>query len=157
MFNEDRLFNTEEKALLSEPKGEISFSEKELEILTKESQDGFSKHPFFDGVEIKSIPTEKIPQGIKSLITKNEGEITTFVAIKIKEEIPKHQHAADREIYFGGANGIVNIYNDLEKLIGSFPLSANSYSVVPTGGYHDVILNGKNGSTFFGVKFIPKK
>jgi len=137
--------------------GEISMSHDELAYLDEARHGEFENHPVLKGVFVRSLEAEMAPSEIKMLIKKLGAEISSFSAVRIENEVPVHQHTSDGEIYFGGINGVVSLFDASKNEIGKFNLSDGSYTVTRPDEYHGVSSNNPSGSTFFGVKFISKK
>lgn len=133
--------------------GTINLSSEELSFLNQVIQGQFQNHSTLPGVEIIKIDINSVPQNIKEIISQAQGQITQFLAVRIINEVPLHQHVEDGEIYFGGDKAEVVMLDSEKNEIGRLNMNQNSFSIVTPGEWHSVTSQSKQGTIFFGVKF----
>ena len=135
--------------------GEVHISDQERAFLAQAISGHFEKHPTLDGIEIIQLKPENVPVDILRVIQEVHGRVTTFAVIKIAKEVPLHQHPKDKdgEVYFGGDNGTVTLFDSFKTEKGRFDLKEDSYTRIVPGEWHQVQSSDGRGSVFFGVKF----
>ena len=80
------------------------------------------------------------------------GRILSFCIIRIDEEVPRHQHTNDGEIYFGGEPCATVILENPGTEIQHFIMGNKTRcALLLPGGSHSV--SSTRPTTFFGVKF----
>lgn len=136
--------------------GTFSLSQQEAEKLALETSRQHEPHPSLAGVEIRAIGIEELPSEIAKLIASLGGEPTSFSSVRIGESVPKHQHIADNEIYFGGMNIGVTLFdsNGIETAVVA--LGEKSFAVTLLGESHSAQTADSRSGSFFGAKFITK-
>ena len=115
-------------------------------------QVNFFSHPLFSGVKICNLRVEQVPPQIAYVVRAVRGRILSFCIIRIDEEVPRHQHTNDGEIYFGGEPSATVILENPGQKIQNFIMGNKTRcALLLPGGSHSV--SSTRPTTFFGVKF----